>query len=122
MNMTDTPTTYWTARAVVEQIAGEMRLGRDQAGVLHSLLTHDRDGRGWVWKNGRITNRCIESLTRRGLLVDERPVRAVWARLVNELARRGNVDDAALIAERQGLTDAELNAVMPAAPTTTTTG
>lgn len=75
------------AQAVAAAIAREQRLGTDQTGLLAVLLEHliHPHPSAWVWKNGRIQLRVVESLTRRGLIVeqpqgDPRPVPAVEAR------------------------------------------
>ena len=74
-------------QAVAADIALEQRLGTDQAGFLAVLLEQliYPHPSAWVWKNGRIQQRVVESLTRRGLVVarpqgDPRPAPAVESR------------------------------------------
>lgn len=66
---------HTAARAVAAEIAREQRLGNDQAGFLAVLLAHlvHPHPSAWVWRNGRIQQRVIDSLTRRELVVADLP-------------------------------------------------
>jgi hypothetical protein len=94
-SVVDLAEAHAAALVVAADIAREYRLGTDQAGLLAVLLeqlihTHP----AWAWRNGRIQQRVVESLTRRGLVVvqpqgDPRPAPAVASRYRAYLSATG---------------------------------